>query len=136
MEGHLEAYTAVHSRYRRVSQGDGLDNMRNARKWEWNGALPWTIFNNGGMYRAIATSACRKGSLKPQASMRSNWSCNSLVRFGPTAPASIPTHWNIGSSEGAFFRLSKLDEPLYNAAVTSNLPSSLKSQLNAHHNRI
>jgi hypothetical protein len=39
MEGHLEAYTAVHSRYRRVSQEDGLDNMRKA-KWEWEGALP------------------------------------------------------------------------------------------------
>ena len=57
------------------------------------------------MWRVIAVSAWRKGSLSPHANMRSSWSCRSFVKFGPTADANIPTHWNIGSSEGAFFLL-------------------------------
>ena len=63
------------------------------------------VFSNGGMCRAIATSALCSGSLRPNANIRSSCSCNNFVRFGPTADASMPTHWKMGSSDGAFFLL-------------------------------
>ena len=65
----------------------------------------WIVFKSGGMYRAMFTNAECSGSLSPHANISSSWSCRSFVRFGPTAVASMPMHWKIGSSEGAFFFL-------------------------------
>ena len=67
--------------------------------------IPCKVLRRGGMCFPIAVRAETRGPLKPQASMRSSWSWSNLVRLGPTAAANCPTHWKIGSSEGAFFFL-------------------------------
>jgi hypothetical protein len=44
-------------------------------------------------------------SLRPYANMRFRMSCNNFVKLDPTAAASMPIHWKIVSSSGAFFFL-------------------------------
>jgi hypothetical protein len=76
------------------------------------------------MCRAMDTSAERNGSLKPHANISSSWSCNSLVRLGPTDEASMPMHWKIGSSDGAFFLLLSYGQCVLVNTVNATYPRS------------
>lgn len=49
MEARQEVYMVVHSRYWRVNQEGGLNNVRKAEELECNDVLPWMVFNNGGI---------------------------------------------------------------------------------------
>lgn len=86
------------------------------------------------MYFAIATRAWCKGSLSSHSNMSFNWSWSNFVRFGPTADANMPTHWKMGSSDGAPFFLHKGVKACgYESKESDVLPMHLQTLFDVRH---